>query len=90
MRKSAAQRGYDSRWQRLRAKWLKANPLCAYCLKAGKRQLGSHVGHIVPHKGDRALFYNLANLETVCFHHKNAAKQGKGPIGETPKHHWNK
>lgn len=73
-RPNAARPGYDAKWQRMRAKHLQANPLCALCLKAGRRQRGSYVGHIVPHNGDPALFWNTANWQTVCFHHKTVRR----------------
>lgn len=31
-RKSASKRGYDFRWKKARARFLKANPLCIQCL----------------------------------------------------------
>ena len=68
---SAAQRGYGARWQKARKAWLEANPWCVYCTKAGKKQRASHVDHIVPHKGDHALFWNNANWQSLCFHHHN-------------------
>jgi len=30
-RPNAAQRGYDARWQRIRRRFLRANPICALC-----------------------------------------------------------
>ena len=46
-RKSAAQRGYNARWQRYRKIFLQKHPICANCRNAP----ASVVDHIKPHKG---------------------------------------
>ncbi|WP_348271565.1 HNH endonuclease [Bosea sp. Leaf344] len=33
------------------------------------------VDHIIPHRGDRALFWNCANWQPLCTHCHNSAKQ---------------
>lgn len=47
-RGTAAQRGYDSRWRRLRSMVLAAQPLCVRCAERGIVRLAEHVHHIVP------------------------------------------
>ncbi|SDZ57073.1 HNH endonuclease [Jannaschia faecimaris] len=81
-------------------------PLCKYCLKRGFANDGSltasgapqasrrrrHVAadHIVPHKGDEALFFDPDNLQTLCpdDHDRNRQReelhgfsQERGPDG---------
>lgn len=60
-RKSAAKRGYDGAWRNVRANFLAHNPYCVHCGAPG-----NEVDHIVPHRGNRALFENTNNLQTLC------------------------
>lgn len=65
-REHAAARGYGSRWQKARAGWLHAHPLCVLCEAAGLVVAGNEVDHIKPHKGDMALFWDSGNWQTLC------------------------
>jgi 5-methylcytosine-specific restriction enzyme A len=65
-RGSAAKRGYDHQWRKLRAAHLAAYPLCAPCEAAGRVTEATAVTHIKPHNGDRALLLDPANLESRC------------------------
>jgi 5-methylcytosine-specific restriction enzyme A len=60
-RPAARQRGYDSRWDKARRTFLRANPWCACC---GNR--ATHVDHIVAHGGDQRLFWNKDNWQPLC------------------------
>lgn len=60
-RKSAAKRGYGSKWRRLSRLFLRRNPLCVVC--GGPATV---VDHIVPHRGDRALFWDQDNWQSMC------------------------
>ena len=51
-RKSAAGRGYNSKWQRARKRFLKEHPLCCKCEEEGKYVRATIVDHIKPHRGD--------------------------------------
>ena len=66
VRESAAERGYDARWRRARARFLRAHPLCADCQREGRLIPASVVDHIVPHRGDAALFWDQANWQPLC------------------------
>ena len=80
-RPSAAQRGYDSKWQRARAAYLRKHPLCDHCrLFNGRDEVARHVDHIIPHRGDKKLFWDESNWEGLCVPHHNAksAKEKKG------------
>lgn len=54
------------RWQKLRAQQLAAEPLCRYCKERGLTTPATIANHRTPHKGDAALFWDAANLESTC------------------------
>lgn len=53
-------------WKRLREAQLNMEPLCCFCLEVGKTTEAKPVDHIVPHRGDPSLFYDPANLQSLC------------------------
>jgi 5-methylcytosine-specific restriction enzyme A len=57
---------YDARWQRYRISHLADHPLCAECERGGRLMPASIVDHIVPHRGDVALFWDPANHQAMC------------------------
>lgn len=58
---------YDTAlWKRIRYNQLEAMPLCSYCLDQGHTVAANIVDHIKPHKGDISIFYDLANLQSLC------------------------
>lgn len=59
----ARERGYDSKWEKERAAFLKLNPRCA---RPGCGAPASLVDHIVPHKGDQRLFWSRSNWQPLC------------------------
>ena len=63
---SAAARGYDARWQRARKIFLSRYPLCAECQKNGILTPATVVDHIIPHRGDRNLFWDENNWQPLC------------------------
>ena len=65
-RKSASKRGYTSRWQKARKKFLHSHPLCIECQKVGKITEATVVDHIVPHRGDQKLFWDESNWQPLC------------------------
>jgi 5-methylcytosine-specific restriction protein A len=80
MSRSDAARAYrhlykTSEWQRLREIVLSQEPLCRYCAKAGRTTAAEVVDHIKPHKGSRALFFALSNLQPLCSDHHNTSKK---------------
>jgi 5-methylcytosine-specific restriction enzyme A len=76
-RQSSCQRGYGYRWQREREAYLRLNPLCATCALQGRSSLATVVDHIVPHRGDATLFWDVTNWQSLCDAHHNE-KTGKG------------
>tara|TARA_R110002049_G_scaffold304075_3_gene499001 strand:- start:1185 stop:1523 length:339 start_codon:yes stop_codon:yes gene_type:complete len=69
-RPSARQRGYDRRWQAARKDWLAYNPACTRC-----RAPATVVDHITPHKGDKAVFWDKTNWQSLCAPCHNRHKQ---------------
>jgi 5-methylcytosine-specific restriction protein A len=69
-RPSARERGYDARWDRERAAYLKLNKTCRRC-----GEPSTTVDHIQPHRGNRALFWNRGNWQPLCTTCHSRAKQ---------------
>lgn len=65
-RLSPSARGYGRRWERARAAYLQAHPLCARCAGMGRVTAATVVDHVVPHQGDQALFWDAANWQPLC------------------------
>ena len=65
-RASASVRGYDSRWEKARKRFLKAHPLCVRCMEQGRVVRANVVDHIIPHRGDAKLFWDEANWQSLC------------------------
>lgn len=59
----------------VRARRLRLEPLCRFCKKEGRVTIASVVDHIKPHKGNEALFFDLANTQSLCESHHNKDKQ---------------
>lgn len=70
-RPTAAERGYDHAWHKVRAQYIKHHPLCEYC---GKRST-AEVHHLVPVKQGGS--HKWDNLKAACrsCHKRN---EGKG------------
>jgi 5-methylcytosine-specific restriction enzyme A len=79
-RANARQRGYTRAWEKARAVYLRAHPLCADCQKHGQLTPAHVVDHKVPHRGDQDLFWNEDNWQSLCSNchssHKQAAECG--------------
>lgn len=65
-RGSSSQRGYGSRWQKAREGFLRHNPLCAHHQERGEIVRATVVDHIIPHKGDKVLFWDRSNWQALC------------------------
>lgn len=74
-RGTAAERGYDARWRRLRMMFLRANPICVECWRHGRVTPATEVHHIVPRsKGGTDDWDNLEALCKECHSRKTAAE----------------
>ena len=65
-KETAAQRGYGYRWQKERAEFLRANPLCVECGRRGRVVRATVVDHKIPHRGDPVLFWDRSNWQGLC------------------------
>lgn len=88
-RGTAAERGYDSRWTKARAFYLRKHPLCVYCQRERRVVAAQVVDHIIPHRlkeaidsGDearieraKALFWDGANWQSLCKPCHDSVKQ---------------
>ncbi|PJF10786.1 HNH endonuclease signature motif containing protein [Pseudorhodobacter sp. MZDSW-24AT] len=71
-RPTAAQRGYNHEWRKARAAFLALHPCCVSCFAPA-----TVVDHIIPHRGDDALFWNRQNWQALCANCHNGQKQRK-------------
>ncbi len=64
--KGKGKRLYSSKWQKASKAFLKAHPLCERCKAEGRYVKATVVDHIIPHKGDRSLFWDKENWQSLC------------------------
>lgn len=73
---------YGSRWRKYRAHYLMTHPLCvcADCKQSEIPLPADVVDHIVPHKGDINLFWDISNHQPMAkrCHDKKTAKEDGG------------
>lgn len=69
-RPTATQRGYGSEWQAARADHLARHPCCAMCSAPA-----TVVDHIKAHRGDKTLFWDRSNWQSLCAPCHNRHKQ---------------
>lgn len=100
-RPTAAQRGYGSKWRTARATYLASHPLCKDHEQRGHIVAATIVDHIVPHRGDLALFWSRSNWQPLCKpchdSHKQRLESGTPTPGcntqglpTDPAHHWHR
>lgn len=66
-RGSAAARGYDSKWQKLRPHYLRKHPLCVCCLANDETSAAEVIDHVEPHRGDMVKFWDRGNWQGLCW-----------------------
>lgn len=84
-RESAAKRGYDAAWRKLRAIKLRQDPLCCVHQLRGHTVPATVVDHIVPVGIDPAKRLDLDNLRSLCerCHNEHTARtRGFGRNGD--------
>ncbi|RVN04664.1 HNH endonuclease [Sinorhizobium meliloti] len=64
-----------ARWRALRHRQLMFEPLCRFCIEAEDVTAADVVDHIKAHKGNMDLFFDPANLQSLCKSHHDGAKQ---------------
>ena len=81
-RESASKRGYGHKWRKARETFLaiEENSYCAHCGADGVLAVELVVDHIVPHRGDKSLFWNRRNWQALCksCHNKKTAREDGG------------
>lgn len=65
-RPNSARRGYDYKWRKVRAVYLRKHPLCVRCMAEGKYTMATVVDHIVPHRGNPVLMWDENNYQALC------------------------
>ena len=77
MRGGADARGYNAEWRKARNLFLKQHPLCDHCQAEGRITPATVVDHVLPHRGDKRLFWDRANWQPLCREHHDK-KTGSG------------
>lgn len=75
--RSAGSRGYTSKWRRVSKAYLRAHPLCAKCGRPA-----TVVDHIRPHRGDKVLFWDKSNWQSLCkpCHDRKTGEEDSRPM----------
>lgn len=71
-RPTARQRGYTRAWEDARRAHLERHPFCTH---PGCTAPATVVDHVIPHRGDQALFWDRSNWQSLCAPHHNRHKQ---------------
>jgi 5-methylcytosine-specific restriction endonuclease McrA len=74
-RGSARERGYDARWDRASLGFRQRNPLCLGCSAVGRTASTSVTDHVIPHRGDMAIFWDREQWQPACDWHHSVVKQ---------------
>ncbi|WP_235911619.1 HNH endonuclease [Mesorhizobium xinjiangense] len=74
-RGSARERGYTTAWDKAARGFKRSHPLCLGCHAVGRVKPTEVVDHVVPHRGDNALFWDRTNWQASCHWHHDAVKQ---------------
>ena len=77
-RLSSHDRGYNTKWQRVRLSYLKAHPLCVQCQAEDVVEPATEVDHIIPHKGNKKLFWDNSNWQPLCKRHHSEKTSTEG------------
>lgn len=64
--RGAYARGYNRQWQKASKVFLHSHPLCESCKAKGRYTKATVVDHIIPHRGNRELFWNRDNWQALC------------------------
>jgi 5-methylcytosine-specific restriction enzyme A len=79
LRPSAARRGYDATWRRIRLAHLRREPTCRFCAERGRVNAATEVDHIVAlADGGSHADSNLRSLCKPCHSGRTARDQSFG------------
>lgn len=65
-RPNAYRRGYGRRWSAYRWHYLSQHRLCRRCELVGRTRAATEVDHVVPHRGNKKLFWDPTNHQPLC------------------------
>lgn len=74
-RGSARERGYGVRWDKASAGFKRSHPLCLGCEAVGRVEATSITDHVIPHRGDMAIFWDSSKWQPACEWHHSVVKQ---------------
>lgn len=79
-RGSARDRGYTTKWDKASKGHLDHHPLCVYCAMGAwgedpRDTPATLVDHLIPHRGDQAVFWNRADWTSSCAECHDGPKQ---------------
>jgi len=74
-RGSARERGYGARWDRASEGFKRSHPLCLGCEAVNRIAAVAVTDHVVPHKGDMGLFWDMTKWQPACAWHHDVVKQ---------------
>lgn len=66
---------YNYQWQKARKIFLQHHPLCIMCTNEGRVTPATVVDHIINHKGNEKLFWDIGNWQPLCKKHHDSDKQ---------------
>ena len=66
MNMASTMRTFGSKWQKASKEYLRVHPLCVKCLEENIITPATVVDHIVPHRGDKKLFWDQDNWQPLC------------------------
>lgn len=78
-RSRTTQQMYNYKWSKARIQYLSNNPLCVICYKLGEIVSATVVDHIIPHQGNKRLFWDQKNWQSLCqcCHNKKSSKENR-------------
>lgn len=79
-RGTRTERGYSNAWLKASKTFLIVHPLCAECQRMGRVTPATEVDHIIPHKGNKKLFWDTKNWQPLCHtcHSRKTVKEDGG------------
>lgn len=66
---------YNYAWRKARNLYIAENPICVMCEAQGKLTPATVVDHVIPHKGDDTLFWDMGNWQSLCKRHHDRDKR---------------
>ena len=64
--RSSTKMGYGYKWRKARTAFLQGSSLCVHCKERGITNAATEVDHVIPHKGNKVLFWDMSNWQGLC------------------------